>query len=545
MAIPKSYPMRFTPKGLVDAYDASDKFPGACRILKDLIFDPANPELVVSRPGVISRYNFSDFSSPGFISVHAQVGGRMYGMVATSLNAGYDQPFCYDLNAQANVPITGMTAGNVPLSPSPFGPWVPPTITAVGVYVIITHPGFDGTGTNFFGVIDLTNFNAPVWYSANISGNPLSAAPQAAANYNDRVYFAVGNQVPYTDVLQLKRSFASQQLAVGDSGAITALSGLPIQTTSSGVVAALCVFKQGQIWQITGDTTTNNLSLNWLTLGRGTSMPRSVAVSDNGIYFCDAGGAFMVNIFGAVKAVEFSPERPECDIQVPFQNCTDPSRASGACSGGVYRVCLPTVISGQMVTNDYWFDEARKRWNGPHSVPYDCACDAGNGLDFIISGYQSGAQLILSQATSDLDTVYTDLGAPQSPLLLSSTFPKTSHMFEKQVVESTQELSAQGGNAVYTITAEDEQGNVLATVTVSITPPGLLWGGGALWGGGGLWASGQNIPHVYSLPWPIPVVFQKMAIRISAEPAAAVQIGTHYARYQDTGYTNLTKANTP
>ena len=48
MAIPKSFPMKFTPSGLVDAYDSTGKFPGACRTLKDLIFDRSNPEIMIS-----------------------------------------------------------------------------------------------------------------------------------------------------------------------------------------------------------------------------------------------------------------------------------------------------------------------------------------------------------------------------------------------------------------------------------------------------------------------------------------------------------------
>jgi len=39
MPIADSVPVRFTPKGLADAYDATDVFPGACRKLSNLVFD--------------------------------------------------------------------------------------------------------------------------------------------------------------------------------------------------------------------------------------------------------------------------------------------------------------------------------------------------------------------------------------------------------------------------------------------------------------------------------------------------------------------------
>ena len=550
MAIPKSYPMKFTPTGLVDAFDASGKFPGACRALKDLIFDQSNPEIMISRPGVTTIYNFSDFTTPGFISVAVTVGTRVYGMIATARNAGNDEPFCYDLVAGAFVSISGVTAGNTPLSPATTGPWAPPTIANVGVYIIITHPGFSGFGTNFFGVIDLTNFSAPAWYSANLATNPLAAAPQAVANFNDRAYFAVGNTLPYSDVLTLTRTLATQQLTIGDNAAITALSGLPISTTSSGVIGALIAFKPASTWQITGDTTStvNPLSLNFISLTMGTLSPRSVAQSPQGLYFATPSAPYFIDPIGTLRPLTNKITDSDPDVQTPWINATVPSRIAGCYAGSLYRVCMATVINGQQVTNDYWFDEHRRRFNGPHSVPYDCATQSLDGADFILTSAVNPALLIGSQSSPDLASVYTDFGTPQAPVLLSSTFPKTGRMTEKQVVESTQELSSSFGDSTYSIVAQDEQGNTLGSVAVAIVIAGEKWTaspGPPYWGGGGKWTKSYNIPHVYSLPWSAPIVFKKMAIQISAVGSAQLQIGTHFARYQDTGYTNLTAPNTP
>jgi hypothetical protein len=116
-------------------------------------------------------------------------------------------------------------------------------MASIGVYLIVTHPGFSGTGANFFGVINLTNPLVPVWSSSNTAANALTARPSAVANFNNRAYFAVGNQLQFSDPLNpLNRASATQALVVGDSAALNALSGLPLQTTSSGVVGALvCV----------------------------------------------------------------------------------------------------------------------------------------------------------------------------------------------------------------------------------------------------------------------------------------------------------------
>src|SRR3982750_2331087 len=103
MGIPKSHPIRFTPKGLVDAFDATDKFPGACVQLANCTFDSSNPELVVPRPGVVQLADLAalGMASPTFVSVQGSIGTRGYGMGATTRNAGHDEPFCYDTTTGA------------------------------------------------------------------------------------------------------------------------------------------------------------------------------------------------------------------------------------------------------------------------------------------------------------------------------------------------------------------------------------------------------------------------------------------------------------
>src|SRR5258707_5562883 len=139
----KQYPVRFTPRGLVDAFDATDKFPGACVSLSNLVFDQSNPEIMVSRPGVGNPVtSFAGFDSPGFVSVHITVGSVTYGMIASAKNAGKDEPFAYDNAASAFIAITGVNNANSPTSPATSGAWTPPTMASVGRFIIVTHPGF-------------------------------------------------------------------------------------------------------------------------------------------------------------------------------------------------------------------------------------------------------------------------------------------------------------------------------------------------------------------------------------------------------------------
>lgn len=555
MAIDKSRPVRFTALGLVDAYDATGRFPGACRKLVNLVFDGSNPELVVSRPGVTQLISFANnsFTAPAFISIQASVGTRVYGMIATSRNAGNDEPFCFDTATGLFITISGVTSGNTPTSPATYGEWVPPTMAAIGTMIIVTHPGFSGAVGKFFGIIDLTNPAAPAWSVANTVTNLLPAVPLAVANFNNRAYFAVANKLYYTDVLTNPPTItnATQFLTISDQSNITALVGLPMQTTSSGVLQSLTVYKATQIWQVTGDTAFSNLAQNYVSLTVGTSAPRTVVQSPFGQYFVSTGGPYFIDMLGALRALTYSSQVLEPDIQAPFVNAQTPSRWAAAYNSTIYRVCGRTVVGSVASTNDYWFDEHRRRWNGPHTFTYDCASAVGGF--FVLSSADNPGILIKSLPTQTQNLSLSDLGAAISTLLLSSTFPKTGDMFTKQVAESQIELAATA-DTEYLVTAQDEVGNTLEQATIGVTPVGEPWGyfywgmgtywtadnhwdGGSLWDGGGIWDAGvPTIPRTYPVPWTTPFVFEKMAIQVEALAYGQATIGTFFARYQQTGY---------
>ena len=123
MANIKEYPINFTPKGLSDSIDLTLSFQGACRSLQNLIFDQSNPEQVVARPGVGTAItSFASFTAPTFITVMIGIGSYIYGMVSSGRNAGYDEPFCY-LIGTGFITISGVTSGNVPVSPLTTGDW--------------------------------------------------------------------------------------------------------------------------------------------------------------------------------------------------------------------------------------------------------------------------------------------------------------------------------------------------------------------------------------------------------------------------------------
>jgi len=536
--IRKQFPVRFTPKGLSDAFDSTEAFEGACYSLQNLIFDQQNPELVIARPGVGAPLtSFPGFTSPTGVVCHITIGTVVYGMVSTGRTPGYDEPFAFDTATMTFYACSGVTSGNVPATQSTSGSWTPPSMTVVSTKIIITHVGFSGTGSNFFGVLDISTPTAPAWSSANTATNALPSVPTWVANLNNRAWYACKNVLYYSDSLvPTTMTNAGQSLTVGDPSVVRAISGLPVQTTSAGVVQALLVFKDFQIWQITGDTVTSNLALNFLSLNVGTSAPRSVVQTPFGTVFMGIDGSYIVDSMGQVRPLTKNSEVSEQDIQQPFIAATQPSRVSAQYSGGVYRICVDTVINLVAYTNDYWFDTGRLRWNGPHNFPYDCASQLGNG--FVLSHLSLGAALFKSQMFPDSTSVFNDNGVALSFTMESSSFPKTGGMNENCVVESTIELSNRGSQMTFVVNAISEQRNTLnATYIVTSGASGSTWNG-TTWGGG-LWSSSANIPHIYTVPWTDQLVFKKMAVQVSGLAQSGVSIGTFFARYSDLGYTNM------
>jgi hypothetical protein len=174
MPVRNSLPLVWHPKGLSDAIDGTNSFPGAMAALANLIPDPSTEGCWIARPPATAVTTFSGFSSPAFISALLVIGNRAYGMIATALNSGHDEPFCYDLLANTFVTITGVTSGNTPTSPATSGDWVPPIMCQAGSRIVVTHPGFNTTTK--FGWFDISGFNQ------TFLGNTLSGSPVITGN---------------------------------------------------------------------------------------------------------------------------------------------------------------------------------------------------------------------------------------------------------------------------------------------------------------------------------------------------------------------------
>ena len=534
----REYPIQFFPSGLADAWDASQTFPGQCTVLQNIVFDQSNPEQVAARPGVGSPLTvFGSFSSPGAISIQGAIGNTVYGLIASALTAGFDQPFAYSLTG-GFIAITGIAAGNVPTTQSTSGDWTPPTMAVVGAKIVFTHPGF--SGANYVGFLDISNPAAPVWSAGNTATHGLPSVPVAVANFNNRAYYACGNMAYYSDVLVPgTMTNAGQALTLGDTTAITGLSGLPLASTTAGAVQSLLVFKPFQIWQITGDAAiTGTLAENFLSLNVGCVSPRTIVQTPTGTIFIGIDGPYYVSPLAQVLPLTKDATKLRQDLQAPFQAIANPGRAAASYSGGIYRVCLDTSINDASSTNDYWFDITIRRWTGPHTFPFDCATQVGN--HFVISHRSIPAAIFASPFIPSPHSVYNDNGVAISVVLQTAFFPKTQNINMKEVIESTIELSAQGLGTQYTITVLDEEFKTLDSVSIVATAGGSYprWGGGSLWGDGTLWTEENNSPITNTIPWNLPLIFKKMALNIVTTASYYLSIGAFFAKYKDTGYTN-------
>jgi len=552
MAIDKSVAMRFTPKGLSDAYDSTDAFPGACQALTNLVFDQGQPEQIVARAGVLPVANLNQILNPpvGVISIFTVIGNIIYGMCGG--NTGYDFPFCYDLNINGFRAVAyGVHGNELPKTQPTTGAWTPPTMASAGVYLVVTHPGWDATVTpRKFGTFDLTTPTAPIFNVTDLATNALTGYPTSVSNFNNRLYFAVGNQLQYSDVLTLTRTNASQFLVIGDVSNITAQSGLPLQTTSSGIAQSLLIFKALQTWQLTGDSALQTLALQFLSLSVGTVAPRSVVPTSYGTYFVAPTGPYMVDQFGTIRPITNSADDTTPDIVQPFLNCTQPSRVAAAYTGSVYRICIDSVVNGVAFRGDYWFDEHVRRWTGPHSFSYDCGGAVTNPISaslnatpatFILASNNYPAQLFSGRVVPDLLSVQSDgYVSPFGCTMVTSFFPKTGRMAIKQVVESTVELAAGGNPVTFTLTAAAEGNLNLGSVAMTVTRQGTLWGSNN-WGDGSTWQASLAGVITYAVPWATPLVFEKMRLTITTPPSSTIglTIGSFFARYQETGYQTM------
>ncbi len=521
----------FLPVGLTDSSDQVESFAGACQAMQNVVFNKSDWGSIVPRPGVTQTASLlaGGFISPTNIVIAKEIGNRIYGIVSTSRYAGKDEPFCYDSSTGTFISIGNVLSTNTPNTMPTTGTYVPPTMDLVGVYLIFTHSG--ATGTDYIYWID-TSATTLTWNAGNTSVNPLPSRPLAVAQFNERAYYLCGNMLYFSDVLlPLNVSFPGNALTIGNSRNGTALCGLPIKTTTQGILEALLVFKENSIWQVTGDYATGNLALNQISQSFGCIAPMTVAPVLEGVAFMAEDGIRLVN------AGTFDVSLYTVDVLLPFMNCTAPSRACAAYNNGIYRICLDTVIDGVVETRaDYWYDTLRKRWTGIHSFGYDQITPWG--ISFAVFSSTAPGYILQSDVVPTNATTYSDIGVAYTCFIQTTNLSDTGEMAVKAIIETTLDLRVQNSSMLYTVQALNDNQQVLGTATITTPSSGNLWGQG-LWGQG-LWtATPTPYDHTFSVDWANPIVYKKLNYTITVTASSGVVVERMFWREQVLGYTNI------
>ena len=530
MPIRDANPAYFTPSGLSDAVDESSAFAGACQQLTNFLFDRVSRGAVVPRPGAVAiSFSTSGFTTPGVVSAAFMVGNLIYGMIGTADFAGKDRPFVYNVTTGTFVTVTNVSAALLPATQSTVGDWVPPKMDMIGQYVVVTHPGFSGGANPFFGWFDLTTPGTIKWNAGNTATTVLPSVPLTVSQFFGRAYFACGNKVIPTDILNPLNVTATEfsaALTIGDSTNVTGSIGLPIGTATQGVLQALLIFKAKSIWQITGDLSLNTLALNQLSSNVGTLAPNTLCTTPQGVAFMASDGVRLVNLVGQTPFLNQ-------DVVAPFSQITTPSRSAAVYANSVLRISANTNFKSNVVNfNDYWFDTQKSKWNGPHTFPFHIVVTDGTttyGAVNTING-----NLFQSDVAPSNASVYQDNGANYNSQYVSCNLEENNNSVDKQFVESTIELSTSTVNSNYNIQARDDKGNVLGAVTINVANAGSSWGTG-VWGTM-VWRAAVPTSSRFGIPWAAPVVYDKLVMNVTVQAAQFVGVKQLMNRVQLTNH---------
>jgi hypothetical protein len=538
MATQGEHSIRFKPRSVVDAVIGDNAAPGGCTSLSNLIWDQSTANVLVCRPANTKAIDFSTWgSAPGTlgpVTAAFQVNGIVYGLIGVTSGAfsGLDYPFAYNLVSGAFLTVSGITAAKCPTSQS-IGAWTPPQMTLTGVDLMLTHVGFDGV-THFFGWFDLTTPTTPSWNAGNTATHGLPSVPQACQTFNNRTYFGCVNVAYYTDTLAVNMTNSNQSLTVGDLTKITAMAPLPVGTTSQGIVQGVLSYKGTQLFLITGDATgtgTNGitpLGLNQLSSSVGTSAPRSVVSTPEGVRFMANDGIRDVNFFGVVST-------PNDDLSTPFIFADIPSRVAAAFSGNIYRICVTNDNATGAPRQDYWYDYRRRGWTGPHTFFYDLAIGYNN--DFLVSDSTINGALWNSytvQNQGNAGNTFTENGTALQWIYTPAPMTDLDNLYANCAYRTTLEMAVPASGQTLNFTAQNESGTALATGIIMISTSQTIWGG-FNWGAANWGASvGGLVPT--NIPWNQNIVFNRLSIIGTGPSALGLKLGAYRVGYKHLNY---------
>ena len=543
MALRKSRPVSWKIAGLSDAVSADLGFPGCMISLSNLVPDPGAKGLWVCRPAAAKLTDFYAFSNPGFISCQLIIGTRIYGMIASSRNAGRDEPFVYDIPSGLFITVTGVTSANTPVSPATSGDWIPPTMSLVGGKILVAHQGFDEGSGYFFGVLDINNPAAPAWSAGTLTGAVvLPAKPISIALYSGRAWYAVENALVFSDTTNPTNCTAGTQvITLGTNQTITAMAGMPlVNQTQGGIIQALTVFTGSYlIYQITGDAALSNLALNQLQVATGTYSQNSICSTPQGLCFVSPEGVRFIAPTGLVSDPLGVGGQ---GLNRIFDYVAISTRIALAYAGDVIRFNIPNTYATGTVLYEFMYHLSRKVWSGPHTFPASLVSGFGNS--FIISPVGVLGELHRSNVVPTSFDVYVENGTRMEWQLVTPLLPAADDMVMHEVIEQTIGLAGSTADD-YTFAFVDELNNTIAATSITHTtdpnsPVAAIWGT-AIWGDfvwGNTDPGRYNIGYsTFQLAYNEPIVFKQAFFTGNGPASSGLKIGGVNTRVKELGYT--------
>jgi hypothetical protein len=505
-------------------------------VLTNLIPDASTDKVWVCRPAAVRETDFTGFNTPGIISVLKIIGTRAYGMIGSARNAGKDEPFCYDFATAAFVTISNVTDPNTPTTQPAVGAWTPPTMDLVGSKLIVTHPGFSGGGGFFFGYINLVNPAAPSWNAGNTGGAvPLPAVPSAVRQFNGRAWYIVNLEsqpaVVASDSLDaLTVTSGDQVLTFGDNTPLTALGALSLKNQFGGIIQALMVFKGAvNIYQVTGDFTTNDLLINALNISTGSYAQNSLCSTPKGLAFLSPEGMRMIDLSGIVSDPIGAYGK---GVTIPFIHAEQPTRVCASSNGTVMRITTQNAAAAGSPFQEWWYDFVRNAWSGPHDFP--ASQIQAFGTTFIMAPQEAPGGLWSSDTVQQADSVFVENGVSMGFTYQTCMLPDTDWMSECNLQETRILIAHASSDPPFVAQALDQDDAILNTYTITPIPATTLWGQ-FNWGQAS-WQTATQHLHWQGVFWSAPVVFQRLAISVTGLSSMTVQLSRLQLRYEKLGY---------
>lgn len=533
---PQSSVLLWRPHGVGDGVVADEAFRGSMQLLQNLIPNPTTFNNWICRPAAVKIGDMqaagggSTFPGVGEISVALIVGSFMYGLVRSTLNPGFDQPFCFNLSTNTFVTVTGITGSNVPAQLPSTGAWTPPVMDVIGSKIIVTHPGFAST-SSFFGIFNISTPSAPVWSAGNLTGAiTFTTVPTYVAQFFNRAYFIVNPAsqpaVVFTDSLNPTNvTNATQALTFNDNVALTALGQLRQKNMITGIVQSLIVFKGvANMFQITGDAALNTLSLNSLNVATGTLAPRTIVATAKGLAFAAPDGIRIIDFNGNVGDPIGIYGR---GVAAPFAQSVVPSRMASACGSKLMRISTQNGNALGTPQQEFWYDLSTDQWSGPHTFPASWVSAYQNTFIEAAFGVKNIWQSDVNQNST---SVFTENGVPLTWNYQTTTLPDTEQATLNRIIRSTIDLQVTSTQGPIQISALDPNQVVFANCQFNLTGTSSLWGAFS-WGQAN-WGQPQGAFAQRIIPWPLPFVFDNVSIQITGSSNGNFQIGCLRLRYK-------------